>query len=131
VSASATAALLRSEDQAYLNEHFAWEATVEAAMVCVTMTDFPLAVGLSPTATELLIRLPPGFPDASPDMFWLASPVTRTDGQPIPATDVTESHVGRTWQRWSRHIGAAWRPGVDDLRSYIAYITTCLRRAAA
>lgn len=131
MSASAAPALLRPEDQEYLDEHFTWEASIVAAMVCVTITDFPMAVGLTPNACELLVRLPPGFPDAGPDMFWFASPVTRTDGQPIPATDVTETHLGRTWQRWSRHIGGAWRPGIDDLRSYITYIATCLRRAAA
>ncbi len=129
--ASATAALVRSEDQAYLDERFDWEASIDGGMVCLTIRDFPMAVGLAPTVCELLVRLPPGFPDAGPDMFWIASPVTRVDGQPIPATDVTETHLGRRWQRWSRHIGGAWRPGVDDLRTYITYITTCLRRAAA
>lgn len=108
-----------------------WDASIDAGMVCLTITDFPVAVGLTPASCELLVRLPAGFPDTGPDMFWFASPVTRVDGQPIPATDVTETHLGRSWHRWSRHIGGAWRPGVDDLRSYITYITTCLRRAAA
>lgn len=45
------------------------------------------------------------------------------------ATELTETYLGRSWQRWSRHIGNGWRPGIDDLRSYLAYITTCLRSA--
>lgn len=123
-------AVLRPDDQAHLDEHFTWEAVVEAGMVCVTVDDYPLPEGLAPAANELLIRLPAGFPDVGPDMFWFAEPVVRADGAAIPATDVIENHLGRCWQRWSRHIGARWRPGVDGLRTYMAYVATCLRSAA-
>lgn len=122
--------MLRPGDHAYLEEHSTWEAVVEAGMVCVTFKDYPLPEGLAPTANELLIRLPAGFPDVGPDMFWFAEAVVRVDGAPIPATDVTENHLGRSWQRWSRHIGARWRPGIDDLRTYMAYVATCIRSAA-
>ena len=128
---TATTTMLRTEDQSYLDEHFAWEATVEGGMVCVTIAGYTLAAGLAPAATTLLIRLPPGFPDVAPDMFWLSEHVTRTDGNLIPAIDVSEPHLGRTWQRWSRHIAGRWRPGTDDLRSYMAYIRSCVQKAAA
>lgn len=126
----ATTAVLRPVDWAYLDENnLAWDAVVEAGMVCVTIKEYPLAAGLTPVVNELLVRLPSGFPDVGPDMFWFAEPVTRVDGTEIPAVQVTENHLGRSWQRWSRHIGGRWRPGVDDLRSYMAYIAICIQAA--
>ena len=122
--------MLRPLDHGFLDDHFVWEATVEGGMVCVMITDYPLAAGLAPATNELLIRLPSGFPDTSPDMFWFAQPVTRADGTAIPATETLETHLGRNWQRWSRHIGGQWRPGTDDLRSYMAYVRACITKAA-
>jgi hypothetical protein len=122
--------LLRSDDRRYLDDNFVWEAVVEAGMLCVTLHGYPMAAGLVPTATDLLIRLPPGFPDAGPDMFWCNDVVGRSDGVAIPAVQEMETHLGRTWQRWSRHIGGFWRPGTDDLRSYMRYVQNCIQGAA-
>lgn len=131
MSVATTPAVLRPVDQAYLDENdCVWDAVVEAGMVCVTIKDYPLAAGLTPAVNDLLVRLPSGFPDVGPDMFWFAEPVTRVDGAEIPAIQVIEIHLDRSWQRWSRHIGARWRPGVDDLRSYLAYIAACVQAAA-
>lgn len=130
MSVASTTAMLRPVDQAYLDEQFVWAAVIEAGMVCVIIKDYPLAAGLTPAANELLLRLPSGFPDVGPDMFWFAEPIVRIDGVEIAAVQVNEVHLGRSWQRWSRHIGARWRPGVDDLRSYMAYIAKCIQGAA-
>lgn len=100
-------------------------------MVCLTIVGYQLTAGLTPAVNELLVRLPSGFPDVAPDMFWFAEPVTRSDGAVIPAAEVREPHLGRIWQRWSRHIAGQWRPGTDDLRSYMAYIRSCINKAAA
>lgn len=126
-----TTGLLRPVDQAYLADNgFAWEAVVDSAMVCLTIKEYSLAAGLTPAVNELLVRLPPGFPDVGPDMFWFAEPVSRVDGAAIPAVEMTEHHLGRNWQRWSRHVGGGWRPGVDGLRNYMAYIAACVQDAA-
>ena len=131
MSVATTAAMLRPVDQAYLDENnFVWDAVIETGMVCVTIKEYPLAAGLTPAVNDLLVRLPSGFPDVGPDMFWFAEPVTRVDGAEIPAIQVIEVHLDRSWQRWSRHIGARWRPGVDDLRSYLVYVAACIHAAA-
>lgn len=130
VTNATTSALLRPYDQAYLDEHFTWEAVIDGGMACVVIKEYTLVAGLAPATNDLLIRLPPGFPDAGPDMFWFSPPISRVDGATIPATQVTEQHVGRSWQRWSRHIGSGWRPEVDDLRTYLAYVAACVRGAA-
>jgi hypothetical protein len=101
----------------------------ESGFTLVLISDYPAGPGLSPQHSTLMLRLPPGFPDATPDMFWLDPPVTTAAGMIIPGTEVREIHVGRTWQRWSRHIQGQWRPGVDNLATYLAYVRRCLDQA--
>jgi hypothetical protein len=91
--------------------------------------EFPMARGLEPATTTLMLRLPPGFPDAAPDMFWL-DPPAQHHGATIPGTEAREPYLGRTWQRWSRHIQGQWRPGIDNLGTYLAYVRRCLDQAA-
>jgi hypothetical protein len=74
-------------------------------------------------SADLLIQLASGYPDIAPDMWWFDPAVRLADGRAIPATDVVESHLGRQWQRWSRHFQAGqWQPGRDGLESYLALI---------
>ena len=102
----------------------------DGAFTHVVVSEFPLPDGLSANATDLLIRLPQGFPDATPDMFWVDPAIQLVSGDSIPGTEVEESYDGRVWQRWSRHIGSGWRAGIDDLDTYIGYIRSCLGTAA-
>ena len=61
--------------------------------------------------------------DVAPDMWWFHPAIKRTDGIQIPATDVFEHHLGREWQRWSRHLTPGqWQSGIDSLESYVALI---------
>ncbi len=131
MSTALAASLLGPDDRAFLDDHFVWDAVVEAGMVCITISSYPLADGLAPDKSDLLIRLPAGFPDVGPDMFWFGAPVTLAGGAAIPQTQVMESHLGTTWQRWSRHIGGDWRPGIDNLRSYMRYVQTSIEGAAS
>ena len=99
--------------------------------MCIVFEQFALGAGLTPATSDLLVRLPAGFPDAAPDMFWFADAIARGDGLAIPAIGNVEHYLGRSWYRWSRHVAGQWRSGVDDLRSYVAYVRMCLAQAAA
>ncbi|MFP1155601.1 E2/UBC family protein [Mycobacterium sherrisii] len=126
-----TNTVLREQDREFLDSTGLVHAiTVDGGFANVVLDNFSTAAGLSPAAVDLLLRLPFGFPDAAPDMFWLAPNVTKDDGGQIPGTEVTETWVNRPWQRWSRHIAQQWRPGVDNLETYLAYVRRCLRQAA-
>lgn len=95
----------------------------EGGMTCVTIRDFRLPAGFAVPASELLLRLNPGFPDVPPDMWWFSPAATRADGQGIAATETTEHYFGRPWQRWSRHLDPShWQAGVDSIESFIAII---------
>ena len=101
-------------------------------MINIELTRFPLPPGYQVSEANVLLRLAPAYPDAPPDMWWIEPHLTRVDGRAIPATELTETHDGRAWQRWSRHLdGNSWRPGIDGLESYIRVLRTDLVSAAA
>ena len=90
-----------------------------------------LPEGYNSETADVLIQLPDGFPDVEPDMFWTDPILTLRDGSSRPPrTEQDERHLGRVWQRWSRHIRGHWRPGIDTIRSYVAYIHQCLAESA-
>jgi hypothetical protein len=109
-----------------------YELCGEAGMICVVVKALVLPLGLAPASPDLLLRLQPGYPDIPPDMWWFSPAVTRTDRQPIPATNVTEQHLGRSWQRWSRHLQPGqWISGVDTLQTYFAILRQDLQKFVA
>lgn len=119
--------MIRPEDEQYLtslNLEFAVEE--DALGTHVIIRNYVLPEGLAPRMADLLVTLPPGFPDAAPDMFWLTPNVTKASGAAVAGTEAVHTRGDRSWQRWSRHIGSQWRAGIDDLRSYVRYINRCL-----
>jgi hypothetical protein len=122
--------MLRPQDQTWLAERgIAFRVTDQGDGTHLVLQDVALPAGLEPSKTDILVILPPGFADVGPDMFWCCPAVTGTAGGVIPGTAAQHSEEGRTWQRWSRHIGADWRPGIDNLATYLAYIHQALAQA--
>ena len=116
--------MLPVEDRKYLETRFpGFSETTEQQMICVVLPDFALPDGLNCSRSDLLLRLAPGYPDVPPDMWWFNPPVTRGDGNAFPRTNVQETHLGRDWQRWSRHLDSAqWHSGIDDIETYLALV---------
>jgi hypothetical protein len=56
--------------------------------------------------------------------MWYCDPPVRlaSTGQFATASEVIETHLGRQWQRFSRHLNGGWRPGLDGLRSFFVLI---------
>lgn len=125
--------MLRPTDEEYLERTgLEYEVAPEAGLISLVIRAWPLPEGYEPREVDLLIRLPAGFPDVQPDMYWCDPPVrlTRTGVYP-QAADQFEQHVGRNWQRFSRHLPpGAWHPGRDSLESYITLIRGELARTA-
>ena len=79
--------------------------------------------GFTPSPIDLMIRIPPQYPMTPLDMWYCDPPVRLVDtGQFATASEVMETHLGRTWQRFSRHLNGSWKPGVDGLRSYFTLV---------
>ncbi|WP_216896149.1 E2/UBC family protein [Nocardia alni] len=105
------------------------EIAADGAMTCLVLQGWALPQGLSQTSADLLVRLQPGYPDLAPDMWWFSPELFLEDGRRIQATEVMENHLGRTWQRWSRHLEPGqWRSGIDSLESYVTLIDRELER---
>ena len=125
--------MLPAPDAAFLTERsLEYSAEVEGGTLCIIVPRWDLPAGYTIREADLLVRLPTGYPDLPPDMWWFDPAVLRIDGCTIPATDATERYRGRTWQRWSRHLSPEqWRSGVDGLGSFFTLIREELYRCAA
>ena len=85
----------------------------------LVVSDYPLPAGFEPNRVQLLIKLPPGFPDSAPDMFWV-HPAVRAPNGSIPRSTSTERLLDKDWQRFSWHLAAgAWKPGISNLRDFL------------
>jgi hypothetical protein len=117
---------LPARDVKFLNERgLAWELLPDPqGAACLVVKEFNVAAGgFTPATTELMIRIPPQYPMTPLDMWYCDPPVRlAASGQFATASEVMESHLGRNWQRFSRHLNGGWRSGVDGLRSYFALI---------
>ena len=122
--------MLPPDDKKYLTDRGIDHSIVaEANMTCVILRGFGLPPGFNQPRADLLLRISPGYPDVPLDMWWFDPAVQFADGSIIPATDVREPHIGRMWQRWSRHLQAEqWRAGIDGLETFLALICTDLER---
>lgn len=81
-------------------------------------------------AADVLILLPPGYPDTPPDMFytlpWLK---VAPAGRYARAADQPFNFNGERWQRWSRH-NREWRPGADGIWTMTKRVEHALAIAA-
>ena len=85
---------------------------------------------------DVLVIIPPNYPQAGNDMFWTSVPLRRKDGKPVPQMAEYGGGDNRTWNgrefcRWSRHwppsSAGAWRPGKDGVISIYRRIDWALK----
>jgi len=124
--------MLPPNDAAFLSDrNIGHTVETEAGMICIVIKAWTLPAGYQQGETDLLLRLAPGYPDVPPDMWWCDPALVLTDGTRPQATEVMESHLGRSWQRWSRHFQPNhWQSQVDGLESYLARVRGEMIRSA-
>lgn len=116
--------LLPEADRDYLEDK-GYEHDVEqvGGFLHLIIHKFDLPEAYLPRTCDLLIRLPSGYPNGNPDMFWTRPDVKLTSGSWPLNADVPEHYNGLQWQRWSRHFpDDRWRVGVDGIDTYIAAV---------
>lgn len=120
--------MLPGEDVAYLEaKGLTFEVAQDGGFLCVVLCGYRLPPGYSLAVVDLLLKLPAGWPDAQPDMFWVDPPITFANGTQPPSVS-SESALGRTWQRFSRHLpDGGWRPG-DNLETWLTKVRDVLVR---
>jgi len=118
--------MLPAHDIAYLNDRFCesnYTLVKDGGVVCVLVPGYTLPFGYNRERADLMLRLQTGYPDTPPDMWWFEPAILKANNSPIPQADVNEVHLGRRWQRWSRHLcTGAWRSGIDGLESFFAIL---------
>lgn len=78
---------------------------------------------------DVLILLPGGYPDVSPDMFYTFPWIRIAQAGRYPkAADQPLTFLDKTWQRWSRHSNE-WRPGRDGIQTMLKRIEYALESA--
>lgn len=131
-STEGSAAFLPLRCRRYLEERgISYDEVDDCGQRGVVLRDVALPAGLfAAAAADILIILPAGYPDVTPDMFyaqpWLTVAAT---GRYPNCADQPLSFAGRNWQRWSRHNNQ-WRPGVDGIWTMIKRVQTALEKAA-
>jgi hypothetical protein len=117
-------------DRRYLEEHgIAAELIAEGSQSGIVLRGYSLSESVTPEVSDLLILLPAGYPDASPDMFYTDPWVrVKASGGYPQAADQPFSFAGRNWQRWSRH-NTSWRPGIDGIWTHLRRITSAIKDA--
>lgn len=94
----------------------------------LVISDYQLPQGYAPDRVRLLVKLPPTFPDAAPDMFWV-SPAVRSPNGCLPRATSPERLLGEEWQRFSWHLASgAWTPGVSTLRDFLRCVAARFQR---
>jgi hypothetical protein len=92
--------------------------------------EFGLPADFSPRNSRLLVKLPPAYPLAAPDMFWLNPPVCLAGNGAQPQSTSIELLDGEQWQRFSWHLQPNyWQPGRSTLRDFLRAVTLRLQRA--
>jgi hypothetical protein len=123
---------LPEEDEEYLNRKgYSWELLSDGGGGYLVIKDYEVAAErFDHIKTDLMIRIPTQYNVAGLDMFYVDPPLQYRAGGYPPAANTFETHAGRTWQRFSRHLPNPWRAGIDRLPSFLPLIHRELRGKA-
>ncbi len=130
--------VLPEEDCDFLQSKYPDHEIYEVgAELHVWLKNFPFPEAYKPRSATVLLRLPPGYPGAAPDMFWTLPDVKLTSDKwplncehhEIPGSgNGVEIYQGVPWQRWSRHFQGGWKIGIHGLRFFVTTITQELKQ---
>ena len=128
--------MLLESDKKYLESRgFRYSLYEHGSLTLLVIHDFELPLGHAPQVVDLLIQIPSNYPDAKLDMWWVYPAVVFADTRAEPAAaavrEVFSSFTpepARQWQRFSRH--PEWRPGIDDLRTYLGSLRSTMESEA-
>lgn len=108
--------------------HPAWQAISEGGRQWLVLPNYSLPEGFSNAQVNLALEIPPTYPAAQIDMFYLFPGVTLVSGVPIPATEALQQIGGQQYQRWSRHRGpgSPWQMAHDNVLTHMALVESAL-----
>jgi hypothetical protein len=124
--------LLPRQDRRYLKGRgITVREVIEGGKKGVILTGITLPEGkYQVDQADILILLPPSYPEVAPDMFYAVPHLKLLAGQREPrCTQARQAFDGQIWQRWSRHNNQ-WRPGTDGIWTMLKRVEEALEVAA-
>lgn len=118
-------------DESFLDEQFAqWETVVDNQRRWLLIFGYPVPAGFNEQQVTLALELPPSYPGAQIDMFYVFPHLVLNSGQTLECTQAQESICGQSHQRWSRHRSDAsvWRPDTDNVVTHLALVESALAK---
>lgn len=121
---------LLEEDEEYLRQKgFTWELVPAEKQAYLVIKGYPVAAEIyDRSSTDVMIRIPALYNNAALDMFYCEPPLKLKSGGYPDRADHFEDHIGRRWQRFSRHFPTPWRAGVDGLATLLTFVHRELQR---
>jgi hypothetical protein len=122
--------VLPEDDIEYLNGlALPWETIASGSSRWLLIHNFPIPVGYSVSEVTVALMIPPGYPVAQIDMAYFYPHLQLLSGRQIGALAFVNID-GKVFQRWSRHRTKSnpWRPGIDDLSTHLASVTSWIRK---
>ncbi|MBN9673731.1 multiubiquitin domain-containing protein [Roseibium aggregatum] len=122
---------LLEADESFLGElGLLWETKEITGQHWLIIYDYPVPEGYSLTTVTLSLLVPPTYPKAEIDMFFVYPPLDKATGGNIPATETRRSIDGLPFQQWSRHRGpgSRWHPCRDNVMTHLALVEAALNK---
>ena len=116
---------LPEDDEAFLNsKNFSWQLVPNGSGALLVISGYSVnGETYDRESVNLMIRIPDQYNMAGLDMCYVDPPLRLRNGGAYPdKADNFETHGGRSWQRFSRHLPCPWRAGVDGLQMFFAHI---------
>lgn len=120
---------LLETDETYLDGlGLQWETSRADGSRWLFIQDYPVPDGYAERSTTLAVMVPPAYPQAEIDMFYVHPHLHLKSGVQIPATEALQVIGGISFQRWSRHRGSIkpWNPRSDNVVTHLALVDTAL-----
>lgn len=122
---------LLAADQQYLDDlGLNWETDNAEGQRWLIIHEYPVSAGYTIQTTTVALLIPPTYPQAEIDMFFVHPPLHRASGGVIPATEAQQMIRGLSFQRWSRHRGpgSVWNPAADNVITHLALVDTVIAK---
>lgn len=122
-------ALLEADEQYLDGLGLVWETESDGKRWLI-IHDYPLPAGYTATKVALALLIPPTYPQAQIDMFYMYPAVQLSSGRAIAAAQHEKQIRGLPFQRWSRHRGpgSKWNPSVDNVVTHLALVETAIAK---
>ncbi|MYN04534.1 hypothetical protein GTP41_20795 [Pseudoduganella sp. DS3] len=109
-----------------------WETVLDSGRRWLIIDSYDVPYGYTSGSTRLALEIPPTYPGAQIDMFYVYPPLALSDGREILATQVRATIQGIEFHGWSRHRGPSpgseWKIGVDNVVTHLALVESALQK---